>query len=502
MKNIRKSNGITLVALVITIIILLILAGISISELTGSGLFQKAEEATKKYEEKQLEEELKLEIMNIRLDKISQGKEITREDLLELENIGVIIETTEIMTEIPTEIEYKDYEFEIDEDYNVITIGKKNGAKPDVKIEKIIDENEEIITEVRIKITATTTEGEIKLIEALNGAILDSENSNENNNAEKVFLVTKNGEYKFKVTGTNNRTKTVSIIIDDIANVNTSILDAVSKIDTSGEQSSIVLIKDSTEKDKNVEYSLNVITHKGNLRLDGTTEVEGAKLENNIYEFGNENDVATENDYAKNTVVLKVDGDLIIDKDVTLTAVKSVDGHGGPKGLIIYCTGTLTNKGTISMTARGAKAKGEDVILWKDMKGNYEIVPAKGANGGDGYTTGSKEVIITGKTGKNGVERQTGGGGSAGGKHGDGAGYASIYRGGIGTSYSGGTGSGAINENCGVGPTTGCPASDEGGQGGIGRVFRSFATWAGRVAAGGTRESRRKRSCAYFRKYI
>ena len=118
MKNIRKSNGITLVALVITIIILLILAGISISELTGSGLFQKAEEATKKYEEKQLEEELKLEIMNIRLDKISQGKEITREDLLELENIGVIIETTEIMTEIPTEIEYKDYEIEIDEDNN------------------------------------------------------------------------------------------------------------------------------------------------------------------------------------------------------------------------------------------------------------------------------------------------------------------------------------------------------------------------------------------------
>ncbi len=36
-----KNRGITLVALVITIIILLILAGISISSLTGSGLFQK-----------------------------------------------------------------------------------------------------------------------------------------------------------------------------------------------------------------------------------------------------------------------------------------------------------------------------------------------------------------------------------------------------------------------------------------------------------------------------
>lgn len=44
MKKIKKNNkGITLVALVITIIILLILAGISISSLTENGLFKKAE---------------------------------------------------------------------------------------------------------------------------------------------------------------------------------------------------------------------------------------------------------------------------------------------------------------------------------------------------------------------------------------------------------------------------------------------------------------------------
>ena len=45
----KKQNGITLVALVITIIILLILAGISIGTLTNQGLFtqaQKANEAT------------------------------------------------------------------------------------------------------------------------------------------------------------------------------------------------------------------------------------------------------------------------------------------------------------------------------------------------------------------------------------------------------------------------------------------------------------------------
>ena len=45
MKNLKNSKAITLVALVITIVILLILAGISISTLTNTGIFQKAKDA-------------------------------------------------------------------------------------------------------------------------------------------------------------------------------------------------------------------------------------------------------------------------------------------------------------------------------------------------------------------------------------------------------------------------------------------------------------------------
>ena len=44
-KNLKNSKAITLVALVITIVILLILAGISISALTNTGIFQKAKDA-------------------------------------------------------------------------------------------------------------------------------------------------------------------------------------------------------------------------------------------------------------------------------------------------------------------------------------------------------------------------------------------------------------------------------------------------------------------------
>ena len=58
----RKENkGITLVALVITIIILLILAGISISTLTNTGIFEKAKDAKQKSEDAALDLNTKLD---------------------------------------------------------------------------------------------------------------------------------------------------------------------------------------------------------------------------------------------------------------------------------------------------------------------------------------------------------------------------------------------------------------------------------------------------------
>ena len=45
MEKTRKNKGITLVALVITIVILLILAGISIQAITNTGLFENAKRA-------------------------------------------------------------------------------------------------------------------------------------------------------------------------------------------------------------------------------------------------------------------------------------------------------------------------------------------------------------------------------------------------------------------------------------------------------------------------
>lgn len=52
----KNNKGITLIALVVSIILLLILAGISIQILTNKGLFVKVDEAKKKTENAQIEE--------------------------------------------------------------------------------------------------------------------------------------------------------------------------------------------------------------------------------------------------------------------------------------------------------------------------------------------------------------------------------------------------------------------------------------------------------------
>lgn len=112
----KKNKGITLIALVITIIILLILSGVAISmSLGNNGLFSKTKQAKEEYIKAQLKEELEIEIANIQSTRIADGKELKREDLSELSNIGAKITSYEI----PTYGEYKNYKFKIDEKYKV-----------------------------------------------------------------------------------------------------------------------------------------------------------------------------------------------------------------------------------------------------------------------------------------------------------------------------------------------------------------------------------------------
>lgn len=75
MRNKRRSKGITLIALVITIIVLLILVGVSIAMLTGkNGIITQAENAKNKTEEAEAQEKADLDEQNVIIENIVAGE--------------------------------------------------------------------------------------------------------------------------------------------------------------------------------------------------------------------------------------------------------------------------------------------------------------------------------------------------------------------------------------------------------------------------------------------
>ncbi len=175
---------------------------------------------------------------------------------------------------------------------------------------------------------------------------------------------------------------------------------------------------------KDKEYYTHIYIEKNSLTLESSKT------------YGSASDVGTANANAQCMVIVKVNGDLTINNGVTLTAYNTT--YGGPKGMLVCATGTITNNGAISMTARGAKAVGENVYLWKNISEgqtiNYEFVPVSGAGGASRRACNSAGQ----SAGANGTGRQTGGGGS--GQSGGGCKVAYSGAGSAGTSYSGGTG--------------------------------------------------------------
>ncbi len=198
---------------------------------------------------------------------------------------------------------------------------------------------------------------------------------------------------------------------DTVDQINESILGKLAKVKETGYSTITINGTTSDNISESKNYSLHTIVYKGNMILDGKNMYENISLNNNVYEIGdNTRDVATASTEASNTVVLFVKGNLIINSGVTLTSCKSEEGYGGPKGLIVYCTGTITNNGNISMTSRGAKAIGDNVYLWKNSDGTFEYVPAVGAMGGSGYTgpfSSGSDYKYYGVAGSNGTNRQT-----------------------------------------------------------------------------------------------
>ncbi len=201
----EKRNGITLIALVITIIVLLILAGITIATLTGeNGILSKATTSKERTKQEEGREAIILAIDEMIAEELENGQKLT------IDYIGDYIhEKLEIKKEDVTkngdptqtvDVIYGDYEYEIDDKFNVSVLG-------DIKHRVIIEytyEKQEEQGIIHLKVKTEDKDGIKKVIKP-------DETVQEYTNKEKEviidYIVKQNGKYKFTAEGNNGNNK-------------------------------------------------------------------------------------------------------------------------------------------------------------------------------------------------------------------------------------------------------------------------------------------------------
>ena len=142
----KEVRGITIISLVVTIVVLLILAGVTINALSGeNGIITKSKEAKIKTEKSRTIEKINLAILTAMTKGDGDIDNATLRE--ELEKEGLTIKTEG--DTLPWEVVYDKYIFTIDENYGVEEVNGISLSKKEIKL--ISGENETI--------TATLTEG-------------------------------------------------------------------------------------------------------------------------------------------------------------------------------------------------------------------------------------------------------------------------------------------------------------------------------------------------------
>ena len=214
LKPLTSNTAITLVALVITIIVLLILAGVTLNMIMGdSGIFSKANQAKNKTEVAQYEEELRMCVLELQTDAATNGTTFNMETIKNkfVEKVKELENTTEI--EFPTgESEtrldgtYKGYEFYIDDKYAAHIGDKATGISLTTSI------NPSGWTQGPV--TATIT---IKSNNGINKVEPDEGSKNGNN--EYIITkenITENTRFEYTVTDGQGNTQNKTAVINTI----------------------------------------------------------------------------------------------------------------------------------------------------------------------------------------------------------------------------------------------------------------------------------------------
>ena len=198
----RRTNfsekAITLIALVVTIVILLILAGVTITMTLGqNGLFTRAREGAAAYNESEVRDDLSMLITQYTWDKAAEKTDKSLGDYLK-DNGATSVKANADGTTL--EVEYKGYVFTVNKDSGEITSVSKAGPRPQVSGVKVTEDSAGQGNNVEQgKIAADSGK---KLYITFTSSI---EGGTTTVSPAVPYEVSKNGNYKFTITGTVGR---------------------------------------------------------------------------------------------------------------------------------------------------------------------------------------------------------------------------------------------------------------------------------------------------------
>ena len=206
----NKKKGITLIALVITIIILIILAGVTLSIVLGkNGLLAKARKGAEDYQYAGLRERIEAEILALDMEKVVKGETLTIEDaLLGLQANGTFEEididsNTGVCEGYVVELGYN-------ENGKVVINGitKDTGTRIVTKVSPTGYTKEN----VEVTISVKTNGQNVSSIEVLEG-MTPKQGTEEK---DHIYEVEKNGTYHVKATLDDGTTVEKDVVIATI----------------------------------------------------------------------------------------------------------------------------------------------------------------------------------------------------------------------------------------------------------------------------------------------
>ena len=219
--NIGNKRGITLVALVITIIILLILAGVSIQAITNTGLFENAKKAQEQSEISEDMETIKLENSSYTIEQTTSTEKKTFLEYLDEKGYIVNYEN-ESKTIGTVTLNGREYEINTEEGFTIKYIGKADGTAMLMprfsKVEAVVEGS---TIKVNVELKKSTEEGtkikysiqkenETEIIKE-SEKISDLTYTFENLEMGKTYIITVQATNEYGTTNRKIKTRTISL---------------------------------------------------------------------------------------------------------------------------------------------------------------------------------------------------------------------------------------------------------------------------------------------------